>query len=138
MSRYIGELLGFRELKAARIYLSCTSYMRGVFTLCCHYDILCWHYKGNKLRSIYRNTKSQDYFIASNATQWLSQEVQFFRHRNMNKSLQHRLVCPKKREIRFYQYRNRKYSSTFHCGFKIKNISLQKIVCTRLHLFCRR
>ena len=131
MSRYIGELLGFRELKAARVYLSCTSYMRGAF-------ILCWHYKGNKLRSIYRNIKSQNYFIASNATQWLSQEVQFFRQRNINKSLQHSLVCLQKRDIRFYQYRNRKYSSTFHCGFKIKNISLQKIVCTRLHLFCKR
>ena len=138
MSRYIGELLGFRELKAARVYLSCTLYMRGVFILCWHYNILCWHYKGNKLHSIDRNTKSQDGFIASNATRWLSQEVLFFRQRNINKSLQHSLVCPQKRDIRFYQYRNRKYSSTFHCGFKIKNISLQKIVCTRLHLFCRR
>ena len=138
MSRYIGWLLGFRELISRWVYLSYTSYTQGVFILCWHYNILCWHYKGNKLRSIYRNTKSQDHFIASNATQWLSQEVQFIRQRNINKSLQHRLVCPQKRDIRFYQYGNRKYSSTFHCGFKIKNISLQKIVCTRLHHFCRR
>jgi len=76
MSRYIGELLGFRELKATRAYLSCTSYMRGAFILCRHYDVLCWHYKGNKLRSIYRNTKSQDYLIVSNAMRWLAQKAQ--------------------------------------------------------------
>ena len=138
MSRYIGELSGYRGLISRWVYLSCTSYMRGVFILCWHYNILCCHYKGNKLRSIDRNTKSKDLFITSNATRWLWHEVRFLCHRNRNKWLQRCLVCPQMRDIRFYQYGNRKYSSPFHCGFKIKNISLQKIVCTRLHLFCRR
>ena len=76
MSRYIGELLGFRGLiSRAGIFVQHLVY-GGVFILCWHYNILCWHYKGNKLRSIYRNTKSQDYFIASNATRWLAQEAQ--------------------------------------------------------------
>ena len=137
-SRYIWWLLGFRELVGQWVDLFYTSYMRWVFILCWHYNILCWHYKGNKIRSIDRKTKSKDNFIASNATRWLWQEVRFVRPRNINKWLQRSLVCPQMRDIRFYQYGNRKYSSPFHCGFKIKNISLQKIVCTRLHHFYRR
>ena len=54
-SWYIGELLGFRELISQRVDVFCVLYKKGVF-------IMCWHHKDNKLRSTYRNIKSQDGF----------------------------------------------------------------------------